>query len=74
MNAELEQYCRLEIKDLEFKDLIQKSKSPWSYASFYVNKNSEIKRGTLRLVINYIPLNNVLKWIRHSIPNKKYLV
>jgi hypothetical protein len=43
MNAELEQHCHIEIKDLEFKDLIQKSRSPWSCAAFYVNKNSEIE-------------------------------
>uniref|UniRef100_A0A2K2C3V5 Reverse transcriptase/retrotransposon-derived protein RNase H-like domain-containing protein n=1 Tax=Populus trichocarpa TaxID=3694 RepID=A0A2K2C3V5_POPTR len=31
--------------------------------AFYVNKNSEIERGTPRLVINYKPLNSALKWI-----------
>jgi len=61
INVDLEQHCRLEICDLEFKGLIQKSRSPWSCAAFYVNKNSEIERGTLRLVINYKPLNFVLK-------------
>jgi hypothetical protein len=61
MNADLEQHCRLEIRDLESKGLIQKSRSPWSCAAFYVNKNSEIKRGTPRLVINYKPLNSTLK-------------
>jgi hypothetical protein len=74
MNADLEQYCRLEIRDLESKGLIQKSRSPWSCAAFYVNKNSEIERGTPRLVINYKPLNSALKWIRYPIPNKKYLL
>jgi hypothetical protein len=73
MNAELEQHCRLEIQDLESKGLIQKSRSPWSCAAFYVNKNSEIERGTPRLVINYKPLNSALKWIRYPIPNKKDL-
>ena len=43
MNAELKQHCRLKIRNLESKGLIQKSKSPWSYATFYVNKNSEIE-------------------------------
>ena len=73
MNIELEQHCKKEIKDLESKGLIVKSRSPWSCAAFYVNKNSEIERGTPRLVINYKPLNKVLKWIRYPIPNKKDL-
>ncbi|KAH9671101.1 hypothetical protein KPL70_017221 [Citrus sinensis] len=64
MNMELEQYCKNEIKDLESKGLIVKSRSPWSCAAFYVNKNSEIERGIPRLVINYKPLNKALKWIR----------
>jgi len=38
MNEELLQYCQKEIKDLLDKGLIRKSKSPWSYATFYVNK------------------------------------
>ncbi|GAV68151.1 hypothetical protein CFOL_v3_11654, partial [Cephalotus follicularis] len=42
--------------------------------SFYVNKNSEIERGTPRLVINYKLLNAALQWIRHPIPNKKDLL
>ena len=74
MNADLEQHCRLEIRDLESKGLIQKSRSPWSCAAFYVNKNSEIERGTPRLVINYKPLNSALKWIKYPIPNKKDLL
>jgi len=74
MNADLEQHYRLEIQDLESKGLIQKSRSPWSYAAFYVNKNSEIERGTPRLVINYKPLNFALKWIRYPILNKKDLL
>jgi hypothetical protein len=39
-----------------------------------VNKNSKIKKGTPRLVINYKPLNSALKWIRYPIPNKKDLL
>jgi len=46
MNAILEQHCRLEIKDFESKGLIRKSRSPWSCAAFYTNKNFEIERGT----------------------------
>jgi hypothetical protein len=52
MNVELEQHCRLQIQDLQSKGLIQKSRSPWSSATFYINKNSKIERSTLRLVIN----------------------
>jgi hypothetical protein len=74
MNADLEQHCRLEIHDLESKGLIKKSRSPWSCATFYVNKNSEIEKGTPRLVINYKPLHSALKWIRYPIPNKKDLL
>ena len=62
------------IKDLESKGFIVKFRSPWSCATFYVNKNSEIERGTPRLVINYKPLNKALKWIRYPIPNKKDLL
>ena len=71
MNAELEQHCRKEIQDLQDKGLITKSRSPWSCAAFYVVKASEIERGVPRLVINYKPLNKVLRWIRYLIPNKK---
>ena len=71
MNSDLEQHCKEEINDLISKGLIVKSRSPWSCAAFYVNKNSEIERGVPRLVINYKPLNKALKWIRYPIPNKK---
>ena len=59
-----------EIKNLLNNKLIRESKSPWSCAAFYVYKASEIERGSPRLVINYKPLNKVLKWIRYPIPNK----
>ena len=74
MNEELIQYCQKEIKDLLYKGLIQKSKNPWSCTAFYVNKQSEIERGTPCLVLNYKPLNQALQWIRYPIPNKKYLL
>lgn len=73
MNHELEEHCKKEIQDLLDKKLISKSRSPWSCAAFYVNKASEIERGVPRLVINYKPLNDALKWIRYPIPNKKDL-
>ena len=63
-----------EINDLLTKGIIRKSKSPWSYFAFYVNKNAEIEQGTPRLVINYKPLNKALQWIKYPIPNKKDLL
>jgi len=37
-------------------------------------KASEVERGAPRLVINYKPLNKVLKWIRYPLPNKSGLI
>ena len=74
MNAQLLEYCKKEIQDLLDKNLITKSHSPWSCAVFYVQKPSKIERGAPRLVINYKPLNKVLKWIRYPIPNKRNLI
>ena len=74
MNAKTVEFCKKEIHDLLEKKLIRNSKSPWSCAAFYVQKNIEIKRGTPCLVINYKPLNKVLEWIRYPIPNKNDLV
>ncbi|KAL4198760.1 hypothetical protein AMTRI_Chr03g141700 [Amborella trichopoda] len=74
MNTTLLQMCRKEISDLQSKKLIRPSSSPWSCAAFYVNKNTEKERGVPRLVINYKPLNKVLRWIRYPIPNKKDLL
>ena len=44
----------------EFKR-IEPSKSSWAGRAFVVNKHSEHKRGKPRLVVNYKPLNKVLK-------------
>ena len=74
MSPELLEYCKKEINDILNKKLIRPSHSPWSCTSFYVQKASEIERGTSRLVINYKPLNKVLQWIRYPIPNKKDLI
>jgi len=74
MNAETLDFCQKEIADLLAKNIIRKSKSPWSCAVFYVMKNAELERGSARLVINYKPLNDVLEWIRYPIPNRKDLV
>ena len=40
MNNELLEHCKKEIEDLLIKGLIKKSKSPWSYATFYINKQA----------------------------------
>ncbi|GAV83077.1 LOW QUALITY PROTEIN: hypothetical protein CFOL_v3_26528, partial [Cephalotus follicularis] len=50
MTHELMEHCKKEIQELLSKKLIRPNKSPWSCATFYVNKNSEIERGTPRLV------------------------
>ncbi|PKI79478.1 hypothetical protein CRG98_000109 [Punica granatum] len=74
MNQELEKHCKVEIQELLNKKLMRPSKSPWSCLAFYVNKNAELERGVPRLVINYKPLNQALRWIRYPIPNKKDLL
>ncbi|KAL2466561.1 Enzymatic polyprotein [Abeliophyllum distichum] len=74
MNKELLDTCTKEIQDLLEKGLIRPSKSPWSYAAFYVNNHGEIERGAPRLVINYKPLNHVLQWVRYPMPQKKDLL
>jgi hypothetical protein len=71
MNAETLDFCQKEIAYLLAKNIIRKSKSPRSCATFYVMKNVELERGSPRLVINYKPLNDVLEWIRYPIPNRK---
>jgi hypothetical protein len=59
MNQELLDYCNKEIQDLLQKCLKRKSKLPWNYSAFYVQKNVELK---------------ILKWIRYPIPNKRDLL
>lgn len=61
MNSEYLELCKKEIDSLLQKGLISPSQSPWSCTAFYVNKHSEQERGVPRLVINYKPLNKVLK-------------
>ena len=74
MNKEYLDLCKKEINSLLQKELIKPSKSQWSCTAFYVNKHAEHERGIPRLVINYKPLNKLLKWIRYPIPNKKDLL
>jgi len=70
MNQEYLEYYKKEIQEYLDKGLIRPSKSPWSCSGFYVMKASEMERRAPRLVINYKPLNKVLKWIRYPLPNK----
>lgn len=74
MNHELMEICKKEINTLLDNKIIRPSKSPWSCSAFYVNNAAEQERGSPRLVINYKPLNAVLKWIRYPIPNKRDLL
>jgi len=74
MNQEYLEYCKKEIQEYLDKGLIRPSKSPWSCSEFYVMKASEMERWAPRLVINYKPLNKVLKWIRYTLPNKIDLI
>ena len=70
MNKEILEHCKKEIQGFLDKKLIKPSKSPWSCAAFYVNNANEKERGEPRMVINYKPLNKVLRWIRYPLPNK----
>jgi len=63
-----------EIQELLKKGLIEPSKSAWACIGFYVNKHSEQKRGKMRLVVNYNPLNKALNPIRYPLPNKASLL
>jgi hypothetical protein len=74
MNQELMEYCKQEINGLKSKGLIRELKSPWSCAAFYVNNHAKKERGTPRLVINYKPLNKVLKRLRYPFPDKRDLL
>lgn len=73
MNHEMMEFFKEEINSFLKNGIIIVFKSPRSCSAFYVNKNSEKERGAPRLVINYKPLNSVLKWIRYPIPNKRNL-
>nr|KYP34346.1 polyprotein [Cajanus cajan] len=74
MNTQYLEYCKKEIQEYLDKGLIRDSKSPWSCSAFYVMNAAEQERGAPTLVINYKPLNKVLKWIRYPLPNKQDLI
>ena len=63
-----------EMDELLKMGLVREEKSEWNCHSFYVNKHSERVRGKPRLVINYIPLNKVLKNISYLIPKPSDLM
>nr|KYP59168.1 polyprotein [Cajanus cajan] len=73
-NFDEKEYCKKEIQEYLDKGLIRNSKSPWSCSAFYVMNATKQERGAPRLVINYKPLNKVLKWIRYPLPNKQDLI
>lgn len=74
MNTRFLELAKTEIQDLLGKNLIRPSKSPWSCTAFYVENAAEFEREAPRLVINYTPLNKVLKSIRYPLPNKQDLI
>ena len=74
MNHELMEIYKKETHTLLSNKIILPSKSPWSCSTFYANNAVEQERGSPRLVLNYKPLNSVLKWIRYPIPNKRDLL
>lgn len=69
MSLELVEYYKKEIHDLLDKNLIRKSKSPWSCSAFYVNKAAELKRKSQVSHQLQAPEYS-LKWIRYPVPNK----
>jgi hypothetical protein len=60
MNPKHKILAQEECAQLQAQGLIEPTDSQWSCEVFYVNKRSEQKRGKLRLVINYQPLNHFL--------------
>ena len=54
---------------LQAQGLIEPTDFPWSCEAFNINKRSEQKRGKLRLVINYQPLNHFLQNDKFPLPN-----
>jgi len=69
MNLEHKTLVQDECAKLQVQGLIEPTDSQWSCEAFYVNKRSEQKRGKLRLVINYQPLNHFLQDDKFPFPN-----
>lgn len=67
-------YCQKGIIDLLDKGLMEPAKSPWACRAIYVTKHSEVQRGQPRMVINYKPLNAMLKNMAYPLPNQVALL
>lgn len=63
-----------QIKELLEAKLIRLRKSPHSSPTFMVRKHSEIKRGKVKIVINYKKLNEATKFDGYYLPNKDTLI
>ena len=53
---------KIQINELMQMNLIRESKSPHISSAFGVRKHSEIKRGKVRMVINYKEVNKNTKF------------
>jgi len=73
-NKKLLEFYKKEIQSLLKSRFIRFSKSIWSYVAFYVYNQVENEHDVPGSVINYKPFNNVFRWIRYLIPNKKELL
>jgi len=62
-----------ELSQLKAEGLSEDTQSSWACQAFYVNKRSEQKRGKLRLVINYQPLNHFLQDYKFPFPQRPVL-
>ena len=63
-----------QIKELLEKWLIEEIRSPHSSPVFLIMKHSKLKRGKVRMVINYKKLNENLEFDGYFIPRKDVLV
>ena len=73
MSPTEEKYCKKEIIEILQRGLIEKSRSPWAYRAFYINKRAEKLSGKPRMVINYEALNDPLMPIRYPLPTPENL-
>ena len=65
---------KIQINELMQMNLIRESKSPHSSLAFMVRKHGEIKRGKVKMVINYKKVNKNTKFDGYYIPNKEILI
>ena len=65
---------KIQINELIQMNLIRESKSLHSSLAFMVIKHSEIKKGKVRLVINYKEVNKNTKFDGYYITNKEILI